>query len=278
MEQILKLSRDLASASTSLSRDEARFLVDAYYIIQNDRMRSANQIRAFETSGEPHALLSWFADQNELLEGQIKKALDKFSISRPIGKWLRAQFGIGPVIAAGLIAHIDIAKAPTAGHIWRFAGLDPTMKWEKGKKRPWNGELKTLCWKIGQSFMKMSYSEDCYYGRLYRERKEKEIARNESGGNAETARLILNTRKVQSKEMIETLQAGKLSAAHIDARARRYVVKLFLSHLQLVWWFIEYGELPPKPYIIDRGHAHIIKPQMLEVIPKLEEELRIKGW
>src|SRR5581483_161544 len=25
--------------------------------------------------------------------------------------------------------HIDIEKAPTAGHIWRFAGLDPTLRW-----------------------------------------------------------------------------------------------------------------------------------------------------
>jgi hypothetical protein len=37
--------------------------------------------------------------------------------------------GIGPVIAAGLLANIDITKAPTAGHIWRFAGLDPSSKW-----------------------------------------------------------------------------------------------------------------------------------------------------
>ena len=41
--------------------------------------------------------------------------------------------GIGPVIAAGLLANIDIKQAPTVGHIWRFAGLDPTNKWI-GKK------------------------------------------------------------------------------------------------------------------------------------------------
>jgi hypothetical protein len=44
-----------------------------------------------------------------------------------------------------LLARIDIVKAPTAGHIWRYAGLDPTVRWNKGEKRPWNAGLKVLC-------------------------------------------------------------------------------------------------------------------------------------
>lgn len=53
--------------------------------------------------------------------------------------------GIGPVISAGLLAHIDIHRAVTVGHIWRFAGLDPSVKWLKKTKRPWNAGLKVLC-------------------------------------------------------------------------------------------------------------------------------------
>ena len=37
-----------------------------------------------------------------------------------------------------------------------------------------------------------------------------------------------------------------LPPAHIHARARRYVVKLFLFHLHEVMWNVEQGEAPPQ--------------------------------
>ena len=51
------------------------------------------------------------------------------------------------------------------------AGLDPTVTWGKGERRPWNAELKVLCWKLGDSFVKVSNKEGALYGRIYRERK-----------------------------------------------------------------------------------------------------------
>ena len=66
----------------------------------------------------------------------------------------------------------------TVGHIWRFAELDPTQTWEEGQRRPWNASLKTLSWKIGESFVRRSRDEDATYGRFYRERKQLEIERN----------------------------------------------------------------------------------------------------
>jgi hypothetical protein len=182
MESLARLTTDLRQATVTLSEEEARFLVDAYYIAQEDRKRTGNQVHAM--SAEPHSVIKWLFDQNRMLEDQVKAALDRYTDSKPIGQWLKATYGIGPVIAAGLMAHIEIKKAPTAGHIWRFAGLDPTQKWEKGKKRPWNAQLKTLCWHIGQSFMKLSNNDKCYYGKAYRARKEFELERNERGYNA----------------------------------------------------------------------------------------------
>jgi hypothetical protein len=258
---VARLSTDLRIAAATLSDEEARFLVDAYYIIQEDRKRSNNQVRALDKSEEPHLLLTWFAEQNEVLESQLKTALGRYAQSKEVGKWMLGIYGIGPVISAGLIAHIDIKKCPTVGHIWRFAGLDPSVTWGKGEKRPWNASLKTLTWKIGQSFMKFSNAEDCYYGRLYRERKAFEVARNDSGGNAARAAELL-PKFNKSTEAYKHLLTGKLPPAQIDGRARRWVVKLFLSHLHSVWWEIDTGEKPPKPYILTKegGHAHEIKP------------------
>ena len=268
-----RLTRDLAIAASTLSDVEARYLVDAYYLMQENRKRSDNQVRAMDA--EPHSVIAWVADQCDGLENQIKRALDKYTDAKSIGVWLKSVHGIGPVIAAGLMAHIDINIAKTAGHIWRFAGLDPTQVWEKGQKRPWNAALKTLTWKVGQSFMKFSGSEDCFYGIVYKERKAFEVARNESGGNAARAAELLPKFKTTT-DAHKHLKEGRLPPAQIDARARRYAVKLFLSHLQLVWWFIEKGELPPKPYIltVEGGHAHMILPVNTEQVPGLTEALR----
>src|SRR3990167_911858 len=130
METLQKITKDLKEAAKTLTDKEARYLVDAYYIMQDSRMRSFAQVREMDALKEPNDTISWFAAQNELLENEVKKSLDVYSANHPVGKWLRAQLGIGPVIAAGLLAHIDIRKAPTAGHIWSYAGLDPTKEWK----------------------------------------------------------------------------------------------------------------------------------------------------
>src|SRR3990167_8778391 len=181
LNPITRLSRDLKEAAATLSPDEARYLVDAYYQIQEYRKAASNQVRSLVEAKEPHAVILWLAEQNESLEGQIKRALDRWSDANAVGQWAKSIVGIGPVISAGLLAHIDIAKAPTVGHIWRFAGLDPTVSWDKGQKRPWNASLKTLCWKIGESFVKVSNMEKDVYGKVYQQRKELEAVNNDAG-------------------------------------------------------------------------------------------------
>jgi hypothetical protein len=275
---VARLDRDLAKASTTLTEQEARFLVDAYYLMQDGRKRGDNQVRAMKA--EPHTVIAWLTTQYDTLESQTRRSLDRYSDAHPVGRWMKSIHGIGPVIAAGMLAHIDIKKAPTAGHIWRFAGLDPTMRWNKGEKRPWNAQLKTLCWKIGQSFMKFAANEACTYGHLYRTRKTYETLRNDSGGNAErAAAILLEKRFDKSTEAYKMLSSGKLPLAQIDARARRYAVKLFISHLQCVWWFADTGALPPDPYAIaHKDHVHFVPVPNAREIPGLAEALKAKGW
>lgn len=258
---VARLSRDLAKASIHLSRNEARYLVDSYYIMQEDRKRANNQVRALASSEEPADVIQWLAQQSTTLENQIKRALDSYSAADPTGAWSRSIIGIGPVISAGLLAHIDIEKAPTVGHIWRYAGLDPTQKWEKGQKRPWNASLKTLCWKIGESFVKVSGNEKSFYGELYKKRKELETMRNEQGLFADQAAAMLNRFKIGADtDARKHYEQGKLPPAHLHARAKRYAVKLFLAHWHEVAYRNRYGEDPPKPYAIDiLKHAHHIK-------------------
>jgi hypothetical protein len=323
LEVVTRLSKDLAKAAASLSVDEARYLVDAYYNMQANRIVADNQIRAMDKSKEPHAVLTWLSDQNTTLEGQIKKSLDKWTDESVVGKWLKEITGIGPVLAAGLLAHIDIEQAPTAGHIWRYAGLDPTREWlgkerseqlvkncleqcgnnlehalilAAGKcnvtpanirkfatmdkdgetvsltrkslvaslaKRPHNGKLKTLCWKIGESFVKVSGNENDRYGHLYIERKDYEIKNNEAGKLAEQAAAVLERKNIgKSTDAYKAYSIGRLPPAHIHSRAKRWAVKIFLSHLHEFWYEQHFGKPAPAPYAIAiLGHAHKIKPK-----------------
>lgn len=255
---ITKLSKELRLSASRLSTAEVRYLVDAYYQMQDDRIRANNQVRQI-TKDEPlPPLVTWLAEQCETLESQIKGALDVYVKSKPVGCWLLSITGIGPVISAGLLAHIDIEKAPTVGHIWRFAGLDPTVKWEKKQKRPWNARLKVICWKAGESFVKVSNNDKAFYGHVYKERKALETSRNEQGLFRDQASAALEAKKIgKETEAYKSYSSGRLPPAHIHARATRYAVKLFLSHLHEEMYRERYGIDPPLPYpIAHLGHAH----------------------
>lgn len=273
---ITNLSRDLKKAAATLSRDEARFLVDSYYQQQAQRIRTAGQMRSMDKSGEPHTVLGWFNGQSDTLEQQVAKALDTYSNSFVIGRWARSQYGIGPILAAGLLAHLDITKAPTVGHFWSYAGYNPTAKWDKGKLRPWNAELKKLCWKIGESFKMTSGYEEDVYGKIVMERRASEMEKNERLEFADQA--AVNLTRLRDKNCPTALcnKEGKLGPGHILERSKRYAVKLFLAHLHHVWYELQFGTKPPKPYVIEHGgHAHFIAPPNWPMVEKLPTGLKL---
>lgn len=259
---VVRMARaEIRAAAALMSDEQARHLVDLYYQIQHDRIAASNIVRAHGATEEPSTVARWVFDQMEQAERVIQRGLDDFTAQRVPGRWLKSIYGIGPVLAAGLLAHIDITKAPTVGHIWRFAGLDPTLKWDRHQKRPYNAKLKTLCWKVGDSFVKFSGRPDCVYGAVYRERKALEVERNEDGAFAEQAAATLESKKFRDNATRKVYESGKLPDGRIDLRARRYAVKLFLSHLQHVMYEAHFGEAPPKPYILTRPeHAHFTAP------------------
>ena len=237
----------------------ARWLVDAYYTMQDWRIDAANRIRSAGQDGEePPPLVETMLERARTSEEEIKRELGAWAVHYPEGAWAQSQYGIGPVLSAGLVAHIDIEKAPTVGHIWRFAGLDPTLQWGKGEKRPYNAKLKVLTWKIADSFVKFSGREDCVYGHFYQERKALEVSRDEQGLFADTAKVTLETRQIRDKATRATYEAGRLPAGRLDLRARRWAVKLFLSHYHREAYVGRFGTEPPLPYpIAHLGHAHI---------------------
>ncbi|HEV8189482.1 MAG TPA: transposase [Pyrinomonadaceae bacterium] len=268
LEPLQRLTKDLANASITLTVREARYLVDAYYMLQENRIAADHQVRTLIKGDEPHQVIEWLAAQNEGLEHQIKRALDKWTDGNPVGVWAKSICGIGPVISAGLLAHIDIAGCPTVGHIWSFAGLDPTKKWNKGEKRPYNASLKSLvAFKLGESFVKVQANQNDIYGKVYVERKKLEQERNEAQLFAAQAKVGLERVK-KTTDAHKYYKEGKLPPAQIHARARRYAVKLFLAHYHAAAFFSRFDMMPPFPYAFShlKSHVHFLAPPNCHLI------------
>jgi len=286
-EVVHRLTKDMKSASRLIGRRQARFLVDRYYQIQDRRIRDAGQIRSQE--GEPNQLLDWMFDSDRFLEKDIMSALNVFTKEYKVGNWLQSIVGIGPVITAGLLAHLSVnpwkcakAKPPkcnekepckacqcgrvpikTAGHFWSFAGLSSEMKWEKGQRRPFNAFLRTLvAFKAGESFVKVQNNENDTYGKLFVGRKAIEIEKNIALKFKDQAEAKLAKFKIgKDTDAYKAYSIGMLPPAHIHARARRWTAKIFLSHLHHVMYFDYFGEVPPVPYIFTKAgedHRHYI--------------------
>jgi hypothetical protein len=361
LDPIKRLSKDLRKAAASLTVNQVRYLVDLYYQIQDFRIQSASQVRQMDDVDEPTNVIEWIFASQHTIEYNIKQSLEIYTDSEPtgMGVWAKSITGIGPVISAGLLAHINMEpwkckhretrpkhkgctpekpcskgdcgriKTATVGQIWRFAGLDPTSKWEKKTVRPWNAKLKVLCWKMGESFIKFQNHPKDVYGKLFAERLALETDNNYAGLYQGQAANILATKnfrdstdayiwysgcftfervqqakaelaplftelaqelsvidassesskqkskqKLQVKAKFEYRRKAILNKhrgeegsgipmlppAHLQSRARRWAVKIFLYH-----WFAEayrrkWNAEPPQPYVIAHlGHAHMIE-------------------
>ena len=141
--------------------------MDNYYTSQEMRKRADMQVRHLGdkvTGRTVPPILREMGDMFADIEKIMAKGLGKYVEQSQVGKWIIAQHGVGPVIAAGMLAHLDITRAPTVGAFWRFAGLHPSCPWEKNEKRPYNARLKQLCWHFGECAKRTHNAADAFYG------------------------------------------------------------------------------------------------------------------
>lgn len=270
-----RIAKKDKQAAASISQAEARGLLDLYYNFQTQRIRGQHQRRWIEAETEaPTPFIQQLIDASHAQEqwtGKLLRAwIEGQGDQRPHVAWALRQRGVGGILLAQIlvelgvvvVAYIDrdgnMKHRPTVGHIWSFGGQDPSKRWGKKQKRPWNARLKRALYLLGVSFMKAGG----FYGDLYRQRKAYELARNEAGEYAPLATAALEE-KNYGRETIARAQyeQGKLPLARIDLRARRYAVKIFLAHLFEIAYRDFHGTEPPKPFALTQGgHAHYIAP------------------
>jgi hypothetical protein len=250
-----------------LSRQEGVSLIRTYYQIQKHRVAMGNQVIAVlsekirEILDDPDyklpigldSFLKWRDEEMPRVRTQLEvywQAL--YDTEKAIAKDLKSSIedapiwtnflagvkGIGPVLAANIIYHVDISRSAHVSSLWKYAGLGITDgaadRLKRGEKANWNPDLKRAAFLMGQSFIKCSSP----YREFFDKRRLYEHARN---------------LKLEEKK--------RLTDGHIAKRCTRYMVKQFLSDLYVHWRTLE-GLPVSEPWITEREPGHDLRPPL----------------
>jgi hypothetical protein len=217
--------------------------------MQRYRVAFGNRAGAIEREAsqlDPQ-LIELFESRFQALEDEAAGFISSCIRDHEMWPWLDAVKGIGPGLAGALVAPIDITRANSVSALWRYAGQGVNGdgqrdKPTKGEKLPYNATLKKNCYLVGTSFMRASSP----YRREYDEAKEY-YQRNRADWTPK----------------------------HIDMASKRKMVKLFLSHLWLVWR--DMRRLPVRaPYAMQvMGHDGIKHPW--EYVPDYDYPTSLKS-
>ena len=241
--------------STQSTLDDAsiRRIIASYNKVYDARVA----IEAIAANGESNSYIDRILAATESVDLIVKRPLSSHVTKFVVGKWSMSQIGVGPVFTAGLMSYIDVTKAKTATSVWRYAGFDPTFN--SPTRMSYNGDLKNICLKIGHSFSRNADKKNAFYGKLYLQDKIRRLRNNENGEYAEHAYETLMNVNSKNKDTIAILQSGKLPDEQIEQQARRFAVKIFLSHYHTIAYQEHYGVAPYRPnsITIDGVEQHI---------------------
>lgn len=205
--------------------------------IQKGRLQFGNRLDAItrgddKSSPEQAAIVQrWYMRFNELekeLDADIAIEVKRYDIY----EYVTAVKGIGPMLAAKLIAMIDITRGQHVSSLWKYAGLavvdGKSERPVKGQKLGYNKRVRTTCFLIGSSFLKS--------GSPYRAEYDK-------------ARTYYAANRPDWTDLRQ------------HRAAMRKMVKLFLQHFWLTWRQLE-GLPISKPYVHAKlGHEHYYGPE-----------------
>lgn len=219
-----------------MSDTTLRILVDMREALQKQRIGFGNRVGALERAadsgnGQSEAMMNRWFERFEEVEKQADADIRAAVKEYPIYEYLGRVKGIGPMLAAQLIALIDIERAATVSALWRFAGYavidGERERPRKGEKLHYNARLKKVCYLIGSSFLKANSPYRAVYdsGRAYYEANRPDWTK-----------------------------------ARQHMAAMRRMIKHFLAHLWEVWRGL--AGLPVRMlYVEERlGHEHMTSP------------------
>jgi len=224
--------------------------------IQKSRVRQGQRVWAKEEAIAKEVYADLDATEKRIRKA-MKAELDKY----PIWAWLQQIKGINVNTAAGLVAFIDklgIENIPTISSLWCYFGVHvkegKAVNPVKGKTIRYNPAAKALVLgTLADSFVRKRTS---VYREIYDDEKEKQLAKEYKQG--ELAKHWCGYREKDTH----------LLRNHAHKRARRKMVKIFLSHLWVIWRQLERLDTRP-PFVHETlRQKNYIQP------PCIPEELR----
>lgn len=241
-------NKDIRDAAKIIPEREVRYLVDMYYTAQQMRIAVESKLRSI--GEEPNMMLGLFLDMFEEVEKDIQAALDVYTHNNPVGASFRRVKGIGPVLTAGWLAHVNVHIADNCSKVLSFGGYNPNMVWGKGEKRPYNADLKLIFNKLGRAFVFLS-NRNSFFGQKYKENKKLIEQRNADGKFADRCAELLRTRKYRTDtNAFKCYSEGKYPPAHVSASARLKTVALCVGVLHREHFRVIHGAYPVNPFLV----------------------------
>lgn len=205
--------------------------------IQKARIQFGNRLDALERGADngnekQHELVDRWYRRFDDLETELDRDIIQLVKDHPAYPYLIELRGIGPLLAAKLLALIDIERASHVSSLWKYAGYGVTDgerdRPKKGEVLPYNKRLKVTCHLIATSFLKCNSP----YRAIYDDSRQYYAANRPDW-----------------------------TPLHQHHAALRRMTKRFLSHLWIVWREVE-GLPVSDPYVqAYLGHTHIDSPQ-----------------
>lgn len=204
-----------------------------------------------------------FVPLAEVMERARKSMAAHGEAVGPIWDWLVAIKGIGVHTAAKLLGLInDIEEFATVSKLWRFCGyavIDGEIdRCKYGEKSPYNRRLKAECHLIAEQFV---MQKTPIYSDIYYEEKERQLRKHPDPICSQCGAIAVQKGQRWVCSACKA-SGGKIdfTPAHLQNRAYRKVIKIFLQHLWVKWR--EFEGLPiSEPYAkAVMGHTHIIPP------------------
>lgn len=241
--------------------------------IQKARIQFNNRLAAIdnatdESSGKQRKVVERWLDVFTALEKQLDIDITKAVEDIPIYEELSNIKGIGPMLAAKLIAMIDIEKANTVSALWRYCGYGVGEYWvdEKGEiKAPKNG----IQYIDKQRVRVTPEPKPEWTLQEMRDRPVEKFLLSYNKRLKTTLYLIAGSfmkcgspyREIYDRAKVHYQQNTDWTKGHIHRAATRKMIKIFLSHLWERWRLLE--DLPiRRAYVLEQlGHTTEFLPE-----------------
>jgi len=204
-------------------------LAKAHQYILKARLSVQGRKRKLEERGQTTGH-DWLLNSLQSLERQIEREIASEWHNHFLYPSLSRIKGAGDELLPKLIGYIEavsreedgvhgIACFDTLSQLWTFTGYGLPQHKEAGEKLHYNPELKSLLWKLGDSFIK---HQNQFVQKVYSPTRE-----------AEAKKFSQVVPAVRGQ--LKNLPPDVTTLGHIDARARRKMAKVFLGCLYYKW-------------------------------------------